>query len=129
MGKLTTRPTTTKAALTSLSSLPRLALSVRQPWAELIMRGAKTVEERSRPTRIRGRICIYASLGRYRRDEEAEWADELKIDIDALPRGVIIGTVEIFDCDGCEWCLRLPERLPVPIAPLRHPCPVWFRPF
>lgn len=112
-----------------MPGLPTLALSIRQPWAELIMHGTKTIEERSRPTRVRGRVCIYASLGRYRRAEEAGWADELKIDINALPRGVIIGTVEIFDCDGCEWCLRLAERLPVPVAPGRHPCPVFFRPF
>ena len=115
--------------LTSLAGLPRLALSVRQPWAELIIRGIKTVEERSQPTRVRGRIFIYASLGRYRKAEEAEWAEEFSIDIDALPCGLIVGTVEVFDSYGDEWQLRLPERLPVPIAPLRHPCPVFFRPF
>src|SRR4051794_10000879 len=31
-----------------------LALSIRQPYAELILRGIKTVEYRSRPTRIIG---------------------------------------------------------------------------
>src|SRR5215216_5886466 len=41
------------------------ALSVRQPWAELILRGVKTVEYRSRPTRIVGeRFWIYASKNR-----------------------------------------------------------------
>lgn len=39
-----------------------LALSIRQPWAELILRGIKTIEYRSRPTRIIGqRFYIYAS--------------------------------------------------------------------
>ena len=39
-----------------------LALSIRQPFAELILRGIKTVEYRSRPTRIIGRrFHIYAS--------------------------------------------------------------------
>lgn len=38
------------------------ALSIRQPYAELILRGIKTVEYRSRPTRIVGeRFLIYAS--------------------------------------------------------------------
>src|SRR5688572_23284171 len=38
------------------------ALSVRQPFAELILRGIKTIEYRSRPTRIVGeRFRIYAS--------------------------------------------------------------------
>ena len=30
------------------------ALSIRQPFAELILRGMKTIEYRSRPTRIIG---------------------------------------------------------------------------
>jgi hypothetical protein len=38
------------------------ALSIRQPYAELILRGIKTVEYRSRPTPIIGeRFFIYAS--------------------------------------------------------------------
>jgi hypothetical protein len=37
------------------------ALSIRQPYAELILRGIKTVEYRSRPTRIIGqRFHLYA---------------------------------------------------------------------
>ena len=40
------------------------ALSIRQPYAELILRGIKTVEYRSRRTRIIGeRFYIYASKG------------------------------------------------------------------
>lgn len=40
------------------------ALAIRQPWAELILRGVKTIEYRSRPTRIIGeRFWIYASKG------------------------------------------------------------------
>jgi predicted transcriptional regulator len=38
------------------------ALSIRQPYAEFILRGIKTIEYRSRPTRIIGeRFWIYAS--------------------------------------------------------------------
>ena len=41
------------------------ALSIRQPYAELILRGIKTVEYRSRSTRIIGeRFHIYAIKGR-----------------------------------------------------------------
>ena len=40
------------------------ALSIRQPYAELILRGIKTVELRSRSTRIVGeRFYIYACIG------------------------------------------------------------------
>ena len=48
------------------------ALSIRQPHAEAILRGVKTTEYRSRATKIRGRIYIYASLGRYGPEVEAE---------------------------------------------------------
>ncbi len=41
-----------------------LALSIRQPYAELILRGIKRIEYRSRPTRIVGeRFYLYASKG------------------------------------------------------------------
>jgi predicted transcriptional regulator len=39
-----------------------LALSIRQPYAELILRGIKTVEYRSRATKIVGeRFYLYAA--------------------------------------------------------------------
>ena len=37
------------------------ALSVRQPYAELIVRGAKKIEYRSTPTSIRERVYVYAA--------------------------------------------------------------------
>jgi hypothetical protein len=38
------------------------ALSIRQPYAELILRGIKPIEFRSRPTKVIGeRFYIYAS--------------------------------------------------------------------
>ena len=40
------------------------ALSIRQPYAELILRGIKPIEFRSRPTTIIGeRFYIYAANG------------------------------------------------------------------
>lgn len=40
-----------------------LALSIRQPYAELVLRGIKTVEYRSRPTKIIGeRFYLYAAF-------------------------------------------------------------------
>ena len=38
------------------------ALSIRQPYAEQILRGTKKIEYRGRPTNIRERVYIYASL-------------------------------------------------------------------
>jgi hypothetical protein len=37
------------------------ALSIRQPWAELIVRGSKTMEIRSWTTRYRGPLYIHAA--------------------------------------------------------------------
>jgi hypothetical protein len=105
------------------------ALSIRQPWAELIMRGIKITESRSRPTTIRERIYIYAAKGRVDPQDEADCAADHGIDVDSLPRGVIVGTVEIYDCDGDEWQLRKPERARRLRKPDNHPMPVWFTPF
>lgn len=108
------------------------ALSIRQPHAEAIMRGIKIIEYRSTATRIRGRIYIYAGLGRYSAEDEADMMAEYGINdvsCDDLPRGVIIGTVELHDCDGGEWHIRKPERAKTLRKPKNHPQPVWFNPF
>ncbi|MGH9835609.1 MAG: ASCH domain-containing protein [Blastocatellia bacterium] len=79
------------------------ALSVRQPYAEQIMRGVKKIEFRSFPTNIRERIYIYASLTP---GELQDWK-AMKLSPGDLPTGVLIGTVEIVDCteksDGYKW--------------------------
>lgn len=103
---------------------PELALSVRQPYADQIMRGVKKVEYRSRATNVRGRVHIYASM-RPARDEPD----------DGLPRGVLVGTVEIVDCSllddgsGFGWHLAKPRRAAKLVRPAKHPQPVFFRPF
>jgi len=100
------------------------ALSIRQPWAEHILLGEKTVEYRSRPTKVRGRVYVYASLAK------PEAGDPVSHD---FPRGLIVGTVEVTACDGSdgeyEWQLCNPERLSEPLAPQEQPQPVWFYPF
>jgi hypothetical protein len=52
------------------------AISLRQPWADEIMLGIKTIEHRATPTKHRGPIYIYASLGRIAKDEEDDWEAE-----------------------------------------------------
>lgn len=69
------------------------ALSVRQPHAERIIQGAKRFENRSVPTKIRERIYVYASLTP---DDGGE----------SLQRGVIVGTVEVYDCTGAPGRYR-----------------------
>jgi len=111
---------------------PLRALSIRQPHAEAIMRGVKKVEYRSAPTKIRGEIYIYASQKRYPAADEAEMMTGYGIDdvaCEDLPRGVLVGTVELFDCDGGKWHVRNPVRLGKMPKPTKHPQPVWFNPF
>jgi len=111
------------------SKVQNRALSVRQPYAESIMRGTKKFEYRSRPTKIRGRVYIYAS----KTPGYEEYFKKMKAKPGDFPVGVLIGTVEIVDCKGEEgdyrWKLANPQRLKKPIAPERHPQPVWFKPF
>jgi len=105
---------------------------MRQPHAEAVMRAVKTIEYRSGPTKIRGRILIYATGTRCEAEKEKEMMANYGIEdtsCDDLPRGVLIGTVELYDSDEGEWHLRLPERLPAPLKPSKSPQPVWFDPF
>ncbi|WP_166819998.1 ASCH domain-containing protein [Thalassoroseus pseudoceratinae] len=108
------------------------ALSIRQPWAALIMRGEKTVEYRSKPTKVRGRVSIYASLGKPD-VSDSQVRSEVGTSWKELPKGVLIGTVEVTDCieQGGDygWHLTNPERLDEPIEPKEQPQPVWFNPF
>lgn len=111
---------------------PMRALSIRQPHAEAIMRRIKKVEYRSRPTKIRGRVLIYASLGRYSARDESEMMADYgirNVSCDELSRGVLVGSVELFNSDGGDWHLRKPERAEKLIRPSKQPQPVWFYPF
>ena len=105
------------------------ALSVRQPFAEQIMRGMKKIEYRSRDTKIRGRVYIYAS--------KTQGPEIVFKKMNAMPGdfpvGVLVGTVEIVNCKGKEgdykWHLANPKRLKKVRQPEGRPQPVWFKPF
>jgi hypothetical protein len=124
------------------------ALSVRQPWAELILLGHKTIEVRSRRTNLRERVYIYAGLNRIEPEEEARIADQYGIDVDGLPRGLLVGTVLIVGCQPLRrndsqaacfeiaeiagfygWLLARPQRTEELVKPTRHPQPMFFNPF
>lgn len=77
-------------------------LSVRQPWASLIVSGEKTIENRSRPTRYRGRVLIQA--GRAIDPDGMALVNEVLAEVGPVPNaaewptGAIIGCVTIVDC-------------------------------
>lgn len=112
-------------------SNPRItnrALSVRQPLAELIVSGKKKIEYRSRSTKIRERVYIYAS-----QKPNLKAFKKIGNEPGDFRVGVLVGSVEIAGCrekpDKYEWLLANPKRLKKPIKPDNHPQPVWFKPF
>lgn len=85
------------------------ALSIRQPWAWLILHGGKDIENRDWATRFRGRVLIHASKGMTRDEWSDAWdfavgsgaspkAVESGVTLHTIERGGIVGSVEIVDC-------------------------------
>lgn len=75
------------------------ALSLKQPWAALLASGKKTIEIRSWPTRVRGRILIHAARIPDDRPEAWQWVTD---DIRPLAKlgGGIIGEAELQACQS-----------------------------
>lgn len=106
------------------------AISIRQPFVELILRGVKIWEFRSVATRIRERVYLYASNKPF--DDPAQWR-KVRKQPGELPTGVIVGTVEITDCQddsggGFRYRLRNPRRLRTHLVPRNQPQPVFWLP-
>ena len=96
-------------------------ITLHAEWAEAIFEFGKDVENRSWPTKFRGRILIHAG-----KSYSAQNLDALGLAPDDLHCGQIIGSVEIVDCvrdsrspwaqpDSWHWLLRNAKRLPRPV--------------
>jgi hypothetical protein len=72
------------------------ALSIRQPWASLILSGVKPIENRTWPAPYRGRILVHAGRT-LDYDCPADLGRTLP-DVRTLPLGALLGTVELVDC-------------------------------
>lgn len=68
-------------------------LSIRQPWAYLITRGPKDIENRNWPTKYRGPVLIHASL---HLDRQA--CIEHGVEPAELQTGGVVGIADIVDC-------------------------------
>jgi hypothetical protein len=121
----------------------------------MILRGVKTIEYRSKPTRIVGeRFYIYASKGRAKGidtkaagniwsldlaipqgEQQPPWMTELmeQFILNRLPTGVIVGSAVISEVtrggEYYHWHLSKVERAQDFRKPTRHPHPDWFKPF
>ena len=125
-----------------------LAFGIQQPWAELILRGIKTIEVRRLPVRPGGTIYLYASKTASRASYAIRAAEDHDLEIEKLPRGVLVGTVEIAECRpalpedaaaACvpaeilvgmnAWVIDRVHRMDPP-QPIRNPpYGMWFYPF
>ena len=73
------------------------ALSLKQPWAALLVQGLKTVEVRNWPTARRGRVLIHAARVSDLRPEVWRHVPEPLRELAQLTGG-IIGEAELCDC-------------------------------
>ena len=73
-------------------------LTIKQPWATLIMEGYKRFEFRSWQTKYRGDLLIHAGKG-----VDREAVSRLKKYMpEELPKGKILGRVKLIDCIKCD---------------------------
>lgn len=125
-----------------------IALGIRQPWAELILRGIKTIEVRSQGTQVRGTIYVYASKKLSDLPAAAVAAREHGLDLNTLPCGLLVGSIELHATRSATpadasaacvpasvlkqqfaWELRNPQRFTPPLTVRFLPYGVWFYPF
>jgi ASCH domain len=92
----------------SSSALEKVpALSVRQPWAELIVSGRKTIEVRSWTCAYRGRIWIHAA-------QRSDQHEESAFHFSHLPKGGYVGSVALcatVPLDRARWEARRANHL------------------
>lgn len=107
------------------SELP--CISVRQPWADLIVDGVKDIENRTWPTDFRGAILVHAP-------RKVDWpaADRFRDSLPIGPMGeyepvigAIVGVAELVGCVSGHpsrffqgpygFVLERPARLPEPV--------------
>lgn len=122
------------------------AITVKQPWASLIIQGIKDIENRTWQTKYRGRVLIHAGMAKANFNfslSQNQRLNELNLrrwyDSDQI-KGKIIGSVEIIDCvknhpsiwaerhsppfKPFNWVLAYPIIFPEPI-PIKGKLSFW----
>ena len=108
----------------ALAKLP--TLSIRQPWAWLIVSGYKNIENRPRRMNYRGPLLIHAGLSRAACSEETFAWIKKRFGVSIPPNlqtGGVVGIAEVVDCvekhrskwfdpGGFGYVLTKPRRLP-----------------
>lgn len=120
------------------------ALTIKQPWADLIIAGVKDIENRTWKTSYRGRILIHASkVPCSRGDLDAYPLPALSKNINLneyapgqFTNGAIIGSIELVDCvmnhpsEWAEkgvynWVLANPVKFEKPILNVKGMLALW----
>lgn len=130
------KETTLRGLFRSDPTLPRVALSIRQPWAYFVVNGFKDVENRTWRTEYRGPVLIHASQkpdGIYLEDEPMLRRGGVpqrlikSLTTDECQPGGIVGVAEIVDCVskskspwfGGVYGFVLRNAQPLPFVPLK----------
>jgi len=104
---------------------PIKIISIKQPWASLVVGGLKDVENQTWPTRYRGPVLIHASQ---RADDVTGDDIERRFGVrppSILPLGGAVGVTEIVDCVkphpskwyACShWAFALANSRPLPFV-------------
>jgi len=90
------------------------AITVRQPWAQLIAEGVKTIEWRTRPTSYRGPILIHAAKAKMRVGHLVPWYEagfsceanmgadgywgDVRYQWATFPLGAVVAVANLTDC-------------------------------
>ena len=109
------------------------ALSIRQPWAWLIVNGHKDIENRGWPTNYRGNFLVHASKGctNLEYEDACEFVQDINPAIclpplHRLERGGIVGMANLTDCvqaHSSPWFVGphgfvVTNAYPLPFRPL-----------
>jgi hypothetical protein len=125
-----------------------IALALRQPWAECILQGIKTLEIRTQPTNLRGTIALYVGKIIAPQDFAKNALTQTGVTREDLILQKIVGTVDIIGCRLCTpadekqscvpwklmqgkyaWELAHPKRLRHALDVDHYPYGVWFYPW
>lgn len=121
------------------------AITIKQPWASLIVSGLKDIENRTWKTNFRGRVLIHAGKSvskngwremNQKQIDVAANTNMIGAKFDELPFGAILGSVEIVDCvqnhpslwaekGVWNWVLANPVMFPEPITGVKGKLSFW----
>jgi hypothetical protein len=94
------------------------ALTICQPYAELIARGEKVIENRTWATDYRGPLAIHAGKSREWLDHDDHPKANYGIDVKAIPFGAVVAVARL------RGCCRI-EDLPLELRGTEHANGPW----